>query len=49
MYVMTVGVTAPQRGCGLGTALLARALAGAAADPAIGSAYLHVHVSCCLI
>ena len=45
MYVMTVGVTAPHRGAGLGTALLARALAGAAEDPAIGSAFLHVHVA----
>jgi ribosomal protein S18 acetylase RimI-like enzyme len=43
MHVMTVGVAAPHRGRGLGTALLGRALAGAADDPAIGGAYLHAH------
>lgn len=42
LYVMTVGVLAPFRGCGLGRQLMERSLAEAQKDAAIRSAYLHV-------
>jgi len=43
LYIMTLGVLAPHRGEGVGSALLRRALAECAGDEAIRYAYLHVH------
>jgi ribosomal protein S18 acetylase RimI-like enzyme len=43
LYIMTLGVLAPYRGEGVGSALLRRALDECAGDEAIRYAYLHVH------
>lgn len=42
---MTLGVLAPYRGCGIGSALTQRALHACSGDDNIADAYLHVHVS----
>lgn len=45
LYIMTIGVLAPYRGFGVGSRLLERVLATAAADSAVREAYLHVQTS----
>jgi ribosomal protein S18 acetylase RimI-like enzyme len=45
LYVASLGVLAPYRNSGIGQKLLDLALAECAADPAITTAALHVHVS----
>lgn len=45
LYIVSLGVLAPYRNLGIGTALLNRALGACADDPAITHATLHVHVA----
>lgn len=44
LYIMTLGVLAPYRSRGIGSALLRRAMAAVADDDMVVDAYLHVHV-----
>ena len=44
LYIMTIGVLAPYRSCGVGTELLETTLKDAEKDANISEAYLHVQV-----
>uniref|UniRef100_A0A6U4V3F5 N-acetyltransferase domain-containing protein n=1 Tax=Hemiselmis andersenii TaxID=464988 RepID=A0A6U4V3F5_HEMAN len=45
LYIMTIGVLAPYRSCGVGTEMLEQTLSDAEKDPSVSEAYLHVQTS----
>mmetsp|Transcript_37176 Transcript_37176/g.72524 ORF Transcript_37176/g.72524 Transcript_37176/m.72524 type:complete len:195 (-) Transcript_37176:7-591(-) len=45
LYIMTIGVLAPYRSCGVGTEMLEQTLDDAEKDASVSEAYLHVQTS----